>query len=182
VCKDKNLDHVIGIVLLKDLFSGNWEKDFHISQYAKEPLFLNENMYAYNVLELFKREKMHYGIVIDEYGTTQGIVTMDDVVDALIGDVTEIDQDEYKIVERDPNSWFVDGQFSALDFVKYFDLYLDEDARDEYTTVAGLVIFMSNKLPEVGDRIKIGEYLLEVIDKDGQRIDKLLVTKTKLDD
>lgn len=177
VCKDKNLDHVIGIVLLKDLFSGNWEKDFHISQYAKEPLFLNENMYAYNVLELFKREKMHYGIVIDEYGTTQGIVTMDDVVDALIGDVTEIDQDEYKIIERDPNSWLVDGQFSAIDFAKYFDLYFDEETREEYTTVAGLIIFMSNHLPEVGDKITTGDYVLEVIDKDGQRIDKILVTK-----
>lgn len=177
VCKDKNLDHVIGIVLLKDLFSGNWEKDFHISQYAKEPLFLNENMYAYYVLELFKREKMHYGIVIDEYGTTQGIVTMDDVVDALIGDVTEIDQDEYKIIERDPNSWLVDGQFSAIDFAKYFDLYFDEETRDEYTTVAGLIIFMSNHLPEVGDKITTGDYVLEVIDKDGQRIDKILVTK-----
>ncbi|MFN3446351.1 MAG: hemolysin family protein [Bacteroidia bacterium] len=177
VCKDKNLDHVIGIVLLKDLFSGNWEKDFQISQYAKEPLFLNENMYAYYVLELFKREKMHYGIVIDEYGTTQGIVTMDDVVDALIGDVTEIDQDEYKIIERDPNSWLVDGQFSAIDFAKYFDLYFDEETRDEYTTVAGLIIFMSNHLPEVGDKITTGDYVLEVIDKDGQRIDKILVTK-----
>ena len=177
ISKDKNLDRVIGIVLLKDLFSGNWEKDFHISQYAKQPLFLNENMYAYNVLELFKREKMHYGIVIDEYGTTQGIVTMDDVVDALIGDVTEIDQDEYKIIERGPNSWLVDGQFSAIDFAKYFDLYFDEETRDEFTTVAGLIIYMSNHLPEVGDKITTGDYVLEVIDKDGQRIDKVIVTK-----
>ncbi len=177
ISTDKNLDRVIGIVLLKDLFSGNWEKDFHISQYAKQPLFLNENMYAYNVLELFKREKMHYGIVIDEYGTTQGIVTMDDVVDALIGDVTEIDQDEYKIIERGPNSWLVDGQFSAIDFAKYFDLYFDEETRDEFTTVAGLIIYMSNHLPEVGDKITTGDYVLEVIDKDGQRIDKVIVTK-----
>ena len=126
--------------------------------------------------EIFKREKMHYGIVIDEYGTTQGIVTMDDVVDALIGDVTEMDQDEYKIIARDENSWLVDGQYSAIDFAKYFDLYLDEEERDEYTTVAGLIIFMSDDLPEVGDKVVIGEYTLEVVDKDGQRIDKILVT------
>jgi putative hemolysin len=180
VCKDKNLDHVIGILLLKDLFSGNLDRDFSILQYAKEPLFLKENMYAYNVLELFKREKMHYGIVIDEYGTTQGIVTMDDVVDALIGDVTEMDQDEYKIIVRDENSWLVDGQFSAIDFVRYFSLYLDEETREEYTTVAGLIIFMSNTLPDVGYKITIGEYTLEVVDKDGQRIDKILITKASL--
>lgn len=177
ICKDKNLDHVIGILLLKDLFSGNLDQDFSILQYAKEPLFLKENMYAYNVLELFKREKMHYGIVIDEYGTTQGIVTMDDVVDALIGDVTEMDQDEYKIITRDENSWLVDGQYSAIDFMRYFNLYMNEESREQYTTVAGLVIFMCNTLPEIGAKISVGEYTMEVIDKDGQRIDKILVTK-----
>lgn len=177
VCSDKNLDNVIGLVLLKDLFSRNSQDEFNIMNHAREPLFLNENMFAYNVLEIFKREKMHYGIVIDEYGTTQGIVTMDDVVDALIGDVTEMDQDEYKIIARDENSWLVDGQYSAIDFAKYFDLYLDEEERDEYTTVAGLIIFMSDDLPEVGDKVVIGEYTLEVVDKDGQRIDKILVTK-----
>lgn len=177
VCSDKNLDNVIGMVLLKDLFSRDRQDEFNIMNHAREPLFLNENMYAYNVLEIFKREKMHCGIVIDEYGTTQGIVTMDDVVDALIGDVTEMDQDEYKIIARDENSWLVDGQYSAIDFAKYFDLYLDEEERDEYTTVAGLIIFMSDDLPEVGDKVVIGEYTLEVVDKDGQRIDKILVTK-----
>ncbi len=177
VCSDKNLDNVIGLVLLKDLFTRNKDDEFSIMNHAKEPLFLNENMYAYNVLEIFKREKMHYGIVIDEYGTTQGIVTMDDVVDALIGDVTEMDQDEYKIIVRDDNSWLVDGQYAAIDFAKYFDLYLDEENRDSYTTVAGLIIYMSDDLPEVGDKVLIGEYTLEVIDKDGQRIDKILVTK-----
>jgi putative hemolysin len=177
VCKNKNLDHVIGILLLKDLFSGNLDQDFSILHYAKEPLFLKENMYAYNVLELFKREKMHYGIVIDEYGTTQGIVTMDDVVDALIGDVTEMDQDEYKIIARDENSWLVDGQYSAIDFMRYFNLYMNEESREQYTTVAGLFIFMCNTLPEIGDKVSVGEYTLEVIDKDGQRIDKIMVTK-----
>jgi len=177
ICKDKNLDHVIGILLLKDLFSGNLDQDFSILKYAKEPLFLKENMYAYNVLELFKREKMHYGIVIDEYGTTQGIVTMDDVVDALIGDVTEIDQDEYKIIMRDENSWLVDGQYSAIDFMRYFNLYMNEESREQFTTVAGLVIFMCNTLPDIGDKISVEEYTMEVIDKDGQRIDKILVTK-----
>ena len=102
---------------------------------------------------------------------------MDDVVDALIGDVTEMDQDEYKIILRDENSWLVDGQYSAIDFIRYFSLFLDEKTREEYTTVAGLIIFMSNTLPGVGDKITIGEYTLEIVDKDGQRIDKIMVTK-----
>jgi putative hemolysin len=177
VCDGGNIDNVIGIVLLKDLFTPETDKEFDLNKFIKEPLYLNESMYAYKVLELFKKEKMHYGIVVDEYGATQGIVTMDDVVDALVGDVSEIDQDEYQIVQRDENSWLVDGQYSVLEFMKYFDLIADEDIQDQFTTVAGLIIYKKNRLPEVGEKLRIDNYELEVIDKDGQRIDKVLVTK-----
>ena len=177
VCENNNPDDIIGIVLLKDLFSPKSEDNFKITDYIKKPVFLNENAYAYIVLELFKKEKMHYGIVVDEYGTTLGIVTMDDVVDALVGDVTEADQDEYQITPRDENSWFVDGQYSILDFIKYFDIELDEDHKSNFTTVAGLIIHQSHTLPDIGEKIVVDNYELEVIDKDGQRIDKILVTK-----
>lgn len=177
VCKNNNLDDILGIVLLKDLFTPKSEDNFNITDYIKKPVFLNENAYAYIVLELFKKERIHYGIVVDEYGTTLGIVTMDDVVDALIGDVTEADQDEYQITPRNENSWFVDGQYSILDFIKYFDIELDEDHKSNFTTVAGLIIHQSHTLPDIGEKIIIDNYELEVIDKDGQRIDKILVTK-----
>ncbi len=177
VCDNNNLDDIIGIVLLKDLFSPKSEDNFKITDYIKKPIFLNENAYAYIVLELFKKERMHYGIVVDEYGTTLGIVTMDDVVDALVGDVTEADQDEYQITPRNENSWFVDGQYSILDFIKYFDIELDEDHKSNFTTVAGLIIHQRHSLPDIGEKIIIDNYELEVIDKDGQRIDKILVTK-----
>ncbi len=177
VCDNNNLDDIIGIVLLKDLFSPKSEDNFSITEYIKKPVFLNENAYAYIVLELFKKEKMHYGIVVDEYGTTLGIVTMDDVVDALVGDVTEADQDEYQITARDDKSWFVDGQYSILDFIRYFDIELNEVHKSSFTTVAGLIIHQSHTLPDIGDKIIVDNYELEVIDKDGQRIDKILVTK-----
>ncbi|MBK8484463.1 MAG: HlyC/CorC family transporter [Saprospiraceae bacterium] len=177
VTQSNNLDDILGIVLLKDLFTPTADKEFNILDYVKNPLYLNENTYAYKVLELFKKEKMHYGIVVDEYGTTIGIVTMDDVVDALIGEVTENDQDEYQITQRNENSWFVDGQYSIFDFVKYFDIELDENYQNKFTTVAGLVIYKNNTLPEIGEKFDFDKYELEIIDKDGQRIDKILVTK-----
>jgi len=177
VSKSNNLDDIIGIVLLKDLFTPATDKDFDITDYIKKPIYLTESAYAYRVLEQFKAEKMHYGIVIDEYGTTIGIVTMDDVVDALVGDVTENDQDEYQITLRDENSWFVDGQISIIDFIRYFDIELHENYQSNYTTVAGLMIFKSNRLPNIGEKVIVNNYELEVIDKDGQRIDKILVTK-----
>ena len=177
VCENNNIDNILGIVLLKDLFSPETEKDFSIKDYIKEPLYLNENIFAYKVLERFKQERMHYGIVIDEYGTTQGMITMDDVVDALVGNVTEMDQDEYQIVQRNENSWLVDGQYSVIDFMKYFDIKPEYELSSRFTTVAGLIIHINSVLPAIGDRVVFEGYELEVIDKDGHRIDKVLVTR-----
>lgn len=178
VCKNNNLDEIIGIVLLKDLFSPQLESGFKLVDYIKKPIFIYETSFAYPVLEIFKKEKTHYGIVIDEYGSTMGIVTMDDVVDALVGQSTEFDQDEYQIIPRDEDSWLVDGQYSLIDFVKYFNLDL-KSKNHPFTTVAGLIIHKSSQVPAVGEKIKLEGYEFEVVDKDGQRIDKILVTRLK---
>ena len=177
VCRDNKIDEITGLILLKDLFTPSIEVDFNLMDYAKKPLFINQGMSAYKLLELFKNEKIHCGIVVDEYGITQGIVTMDDVLDALIGDVTESNQDEYQIVQRDENSWLVDGQYSIIEFVKFFDINLEEDYQDDFVTVAGLFIHKFSTLPDVGDKLAISDLVLEIIDKDGQRIDKILVER-----
>jgi putative hemolysin len=177
VCRNGNLDEMLGIVLLKDLFFPSTQKEFNITEYVKDPVYINESTFAYKVLELFKHEKMHYGIVVDEYGSVEGIITMDDVVDALVGDATEIDQDEYQIIQRDEESWFVDGQYSLVEFTKFFGLNIEEEILYKYTTVAGLLIHHSSALPEIGNTFDFDEYRIEVIDKDNQRIDKVLVTK-----
>lgn len=176
VCRNNDLDDIIGIVLVKDLFAPGLEQDFDIKKLARKPLFINENSFAYQVIELFKKEKMHYGIVIDEYGSTMGIVTMDDVIDALVGDVSETDQDEYQISQRNESSWLVDGQYPIIEFVKYFELNILLKTKG-FTTVAGLMIHKSASIPDVGDKVTIESLELEVVDKDGQRIDKIMVTR-----
>ena len=177
VCKNDDIDEIIGIALLKDLFMAKDDQHFSIKNFIKPAIFINESSYAYKVLEIFKKERMHYGIVVDEYGSTAGMVTMDDVVDALVGDVTENYQSEYEIVKRNENSWLVDGQYSLLEFAKFFELDIDDNVIDSYNTVAGLIISQKDQLPNVGDTITIDQLQIEVLDKDGQRIDKLLVTK-----
>ena len=177
VCSENDIDKVVGIVLLKDLFTPSIDANFNLKDFVKEPLFLTENTYAYNLLEKFKVERMHYAIVVDEYGSTKGIVTMDDVVDALIGNVTEHNQNEYEITPRDDNSWFVDGQYSFTEFLHYFDIELDEEIDGNFVTIAGYFIHKFNDLPNIGDKLSIDSYQLEIIDKDGQRIDKILMTK-----
>ena len=88
---------------------------------------------------------------------------MDDVVDELVGDVTENYQDEYKIVKRNENSWLVDGQYSLLDFVKYFDLNLSDEQHNKFTTVAGLIIHKTSQVPDIGDKVQIENYELELL-------------------
>jgi putative hemolysin len=175
VCKDDNIDDIVGIIIIKDLFVDFNEEKFDLTNYIKPALFINENMSAYKVLERFKKDRMHYGIVLDEFGSTIGIVTMDDIVDALLGSVTDHSQTEFEVVQRDDFSWLVDGHYAAADFIKYFDLELKQN--DKYTTVAGLFIHKFDSLPSIGDKINLENYILEVMDKDGQKIDKLLITK-----
>lgn len=177
VCTDNDIDKVVGVVLLKDLFTPSIEDNFNLRDFIKEPLFLTESTFAYSLLEKFKTIRMHYAIVVDEYGSTKGIVTMDDVVDALIGDVTEHNQHEYQITVRDENSWFVDGQYSFTEFLHYFDIDMEEEMDGNFVTIAGFFIHKFNNLPNIGDKLNIDAYRLEIIDKDGQRIDKILVTK-----
>ncbi|MCH6233770.1 hemolysin family protein [Cognataquiflexum rubidum] len=182
VVKNNDLDDILGIVLLKDLFYPTTDAAFDITTYLKKPVYINEDTSAFKVLELFKVEKIHYGIVIDEYGTTIGIVTMDDVLDALIGDATEIDQDEYQILQRNENSWLVDGQYPIVPFLRYFELNVDEFYQGKFSTVAGLVMNRSIRIPEIGDKIIISDLVVEVIDKDGQRIDKIMVSRMEKND
>lgn len=178
VSETKDLDDILGVVLLKDLFVPNIHENFSILKYIVKPIYFNENTNAYKVLEIFKQEKLHYGMVVDEYGTIQGIVTMDDVMDALIGDATERNHhNEYQIIQRDDKTWIIDGQYSILEFAKFFDINLTDGQYRNFTTVAGLMIHKTNEVPNIGDTIEIEDYTLEVIDKDGQKIDKILIAK-----
>jgi putative hemolysin len=176
VCIQNNLDDIKGIALLKDLFDDS-NQPFVLSKIIKQPIFVNEDSTAFKVLEKFKIEKMHYGMVIDEYGVTVGIVTMDDILDALIGDATEQGIKEYTILETDENTWLADGLYSILDFQKMFDIEINAEIIEKYSTISGLFIYYYNNIPNVGDKLTLEDYSLQIIDKDGQRIDKILIIK-----
>jgi len=175
VC-DKSIDQLLGFISLKQLYSKSMDDDFSIEQHLNKPIYVPENMAAYRVLEHFKQNKIHSAIVVDEYGSIQGIITMDDVMDELIGDPTEIDEDEYQIVVRDENSWLVDGQFPYFELLEYLQIEGEKES-EGFTTVGGLVIHRTNHIPKTGERVRWKDYELEVVDMDGQRIDKVLITK-----
>lgn len=179
VTNQNNLDDLLGIVLLKDLFPLEDTENFDLKKYLKQPVYLNENTFAYKVLDLFKQEKNHYGIAIDEYGNTVGMITMDDVLDALVGETADNGNFDYRIIERDQNSWLADGQVPIVEFDKYFDLNGSFDNVDNYTTITGFFLESNNGIVQVGDKVQVGDLTLEIIDKDGHRVDKIMITRAE---
>jgi len=177
VCAD-NLDDVEGIVLLKDLFS-NFEKgNFDLKAITREPVYFIEHTSAYKALENFKISKVHYALVTDEHGVFQGIITLNDILEALVGDAADFYEDEFKIVAREDGSWLVDGHYSLPDFLTYFDM--DELIGDyEVTTVSGLIITELGVIPKQGQKLIWNKLEFEVIDMDGVKIDKVLITNLK---
>lgn len=177
VCED-NLDNVIGVVLLKDLFA-NFEKGaFDLKAIAKEPVYFIEHTSAYKALEIFKKTKVHYAFVTDEYGVLQGIITLNDILEALVGDAAEFYDEEFQLIAREDGTWLVDGHYSLHDFLTYFDM---DDLIHDYdvTTVSGLIMTELSYIPKVGEKLVWNKMELEVMDMDGVKIDKVLVRSLK---
>jgi putative hemolysin len=176
ICKNGNLDDLAGIVSVKDIFPKDFSTvQFHLKDFIKKPLIVLENMPAYKVLEKFKIDRIHYAIVTDEYGSVQGMISMDDVLDALLGDSTEYNQEEYKIIQRDEKSWLADGQYPFFEFLQFFDITV-EDTKGGYNTIGGLILHLLNHIPDVGEKVRWHNFNFEVINMDERRIDKVLIT------
>jgi putative hemolysin len=178
VC-DGNLDKILGIVYIKDLFTVILkQEDFDILKYIKEPLFILESNSAYEVLEKFRESKRHFGLVVDEYGSVIGLVTLNNLLLTLVGEIRASDQqDEYEIVKRDDGSWLVDGQLPFYDFVQEFDIQYVDKSKVKYNTLGGFALSNLHRIPHTGDKFTWREFEFEIVDMDGNRIDKILVTK-----
>lgn len=173
VCSE-NLDEVIGVVLLKDLFANLEKGDFDLQKIMIDPVYFIEHTSAYKALENFKKTKIHYALVTDEYGIFQGIITLNDILEALVGDAADFYDEEFRLVAREDGSWLVDGHYSLHDFMTYFDL--DDMLNDyEVTTVSGLIITELGSIPKQGDKLIWNKLEFEVVDMDGVKIDKILI-------
>jgi putative hemolysin len=177
VCTE-NLDEVVGIVLMKDLFANLEKGDFQLEKIKIEPVYFIENTSAYKALENFKKSKIHYALVTDEHGMFQGIITLNDILEALVGDAADFYEEEFKLQAREDGTWLVDGHYSLHDFLTYFDL---DDLLNDYevTTVSGLILTEFGDIPKTGQKIIWNKLELEVIDMDGVKIDKVLVSNIK---
>jgi putative hemolysin len=176
VC-DADVDHVLGVAHAKDLLTSYvTDGKLDVKAVMREPLFAPESMAALKALERFKMSGLHMALVIDEYGGIEGLVTLIDILEAIVGDIpTEEEIAEPPIVEREDGSWLVDGLVTISDFQEAFDLR-SLPGEGNYYTLGGFVIYMLGRVPVSGEHFGWGGLRFEVADMDGNRVDKVLIS------
>lgn len=175
---EENIDSVKGMVSLKDIYSSN--PGSLLKDIMKPALYVPENNSAYQLLERFKETKNHYAFIVDEYGTLQGIITLNDILDAIVGDVPQADEDNYEITERADGSYLIDAQIPFYNFLSYFEkTEWMEEVGEEFDTLAGLILHQLQRIPITGDTLEWRGFAIEIVDMDNHRIDKVLVNESK---
>lgn len=174
VTQGNTLDNIIGVVYLKDLFGKLDSCAFNLRDVIRPAQYFHENMDVYKVLEQIRQHNIKYALICDEFGSLQGIISMKDILEALVGALPS-DSEEPDIIPRKDGSWLIDGQCSFYDFLSHFemeDLYPDYN----YNTLSGLILQQLGHIPRTGETLQWGEFTLEIADMDGARIDKVLVS------
>lgn len=181
VCRD-NLDKVIGVIRTKEVLTHFLtEKKPDIQKYLRKPLFVPVSMDSLKVLELFKKSGIHVALVVDEYGAVEGLLSLTDILEAIVGDIPTIDELEDKtIVQREDGSWLVDGLVTLDEFKEKFRLRkLPNEITGQFHTIGGFVIYKLGSIPMTGDAFDLDTFRFEVVDMDGNRVDKVLVKQIK---
>lgn len=171
---DTDLDNIKGFVSIKDLYVSD---DFTLFKDLMKPaLFVPENNSAYQVLEKFKQGKIHSAFIVDEYGSVQGMITLNDILEAIVGDLPEPHQDDYEIVKREDGSYLIDAQIPFYNFLARFEKteWMNE-GEQEFDTLAGFILHELERIPQAGDKFDWKGFTFEIIDMDGHRIDKILL-------
>ena len=170
------IDDIQGLVALKDLILILDKPQFNLADVVKKPHYFPDTMTVYTALEMFRNERVSRALVVDEFGSIQGLVTMRDILEGLVGSLENSDGQPHISPREDGSSWLVDAMCPFYEFLAYFereDLYQPTD----YATLGGLILDILEHLPQVGEIVTWETFTFEVVDMDGTRIDKLLVRK-----
>jgi putative hemolysin len=175
---DGEIDNIKGVVSIKDLYVAD---DFTLFKDLMVPaLFVPDNNTAYQVMAKFKESKFHACFIVDEYGSLHGMITLNDILEAIVGDLPDPSNAAYEITDRGDGTFLVDAQIPFYDFLSHFnrtDWLSDEEL--DFDTLAGCVLHELEHIPTSGEKVKWKGFRFEVIDMDGHRIDKVLVSPSE---
>lgn len=172
-----SIDNVLGVLTVRDFLENYKNSQFLLSEIIQAPIYIVQNTPAFKILNLFKSKKQYIAIVVDEFGTTKGIVTLHDLTEAIVGDLPDEDeQDELYIIKREDNSYLIDGKTLIFELNQYFQKEIIEDNISQYTTISGFLLSKLQTMPNSGDKVTYENIEFEIMDMDGIRIDKILMT------
>jgi putative hemolysin len=180
---EKDIDNIVGIISAKDVMANLVESDFvDMNKYIKNALFVPETLLVLKLLEAFRENGVHIALIADEYGNIQGFITLNDVLEAIVGDVRDLGEpvEMPSIVMRKDGAWLIDGD-TPIEKVKE-TLSIDSFPEEEdgyYYTISGLIMFILHRIPNIGNHIEIKGTKYEVVAMDGNRIEKVLATRIK---
>lgn len=177
---DGDLENILGVARSKDLLAKAMENpDLLLKEVLIEPIYVPETMKVLTLLESFKKNGFHMAFILNEYGGFEGVVTLFDILESVFGEVSSIaEPEERKVVKREDGSMLVDGMVTIEELKELLSVKtLPEEEESEFRTLAGFAISIFGKLPEIGDKFTAEGYEFEVMDLDGKRIDRFLISK-----
>ncbi|MFD0993971.1 gliding motility-associated protein GldE [Tenacibaculum geojense] len=177
----ENIDNVIGVLYAKDLLAHLNKKDFNWQELLRDPFFVPENKKLDDLLSEFQEKKNHLAVVVDEYGGTSGIVTLEDVIEEIVGDINdEFDDEDLTYSKIDDNNYVFEGKITIKDFCRVLDEDDEEqfeEAKGESETIAGFILEVSGKFPKKGDKINFNQYTFTIEAIDKKRIKQVKATR-----
>ncbi len=179
----ESLDQILGFVYIKDVFQQVYlGRPVELRKLLHKPLFVPDTMTLDKVLETFQEHRTQMAIVVDEFGGTEGLVTMEDVLEELVGEIHDEHRKDYiqLYVQREDGSWLIDGTMPIIDFVELLiDRVPSLKTPDDISTVSGIILQQLERIPRVGEKVEWHGISMEVVDMDGARIDRILVIPPK---
>lgn len=177
----ENIDNIRGVLYAKDLLAYLDKKSFQWQKLLREPFFIPENKKLDDLLSEFQEMKKHLAIVVDEYGGTSGIVTLEDVIEEIVGDINdEFDDDDLSYSKLDENNYIFEGKTTIKDFCRVLeddDEEKFEEAKGESETLAGFILEVSGKFPKKEEKINFNKYMFTIEALDKKRIKQIKVTR-----
>lgn len=179
---DRNFDNIKGVVSLKELIFKLDRSDFRLGEVLTTAIYFHENMSVYKALERMKGPSLNMALICDEFGICQGVITLKDILEGLVGTIDDSRREPDIIKRSDAEQWFVDGQCALHDFLSYFDKEALYSNDNNFNTVGGLILERLKHIPQSGEHLLWQCFRFEIVDMDGARIDKILVSCEFVDD